>query len=63
MLRNSIKSNWTLEELGWTLMEGGHIDGWDGLMGWFLEYTSKHEKSLEDPYLKKWWAAAKEYVT
>ena len=62
MLRNSIKSNWTLEELGWTLMEGGHIEGWDGLMGWFFEYTRKNEKPLEDPYLEKWWEAAREYV-
>ncbi len=44
MLRNSIKSNWTLEELGWTLVEGGHIDGWDGLMGWFLKYTRNHSR-------------------
>jgi hypothetical protein len=62
MLRNSIKSNWTLEELGWTLIEGGHIEGWDGLMGWFFEYTRKNEKPLEDPYLEKWWVAAREYV-
>jgi len=62
MFCNGIKSNWTLEELGWTLMEGGHIEEWDGLMGWFFEYTRKNEKSLEDPYLEKWWRAAKEYA-
>ena len=63
MLRNSIKSNWTLEELDWTLRESGNIEEWDGLMGWFFKYTSKDEKLLEDPYLKKWWVAAKDYVT
>ena len=63
MLRNSIKSNWTLEELGWTLIESGHIEKWDGLMGWFLEYTRKNEGLLEYPYLKKWWKAARVYAT
>lgn len=62
MLRNSIKSSWTLEELGWTLMGGGRIEEWDGLMGWFFEYTRKNEKPLEDPYLEKWWRVAREYV-
>lgn len=62
MFCNSIKSNWTLEELGWSLMEGGRIDEWDGLMGWFFEYTRKNDELLEDPYLEKWWRAAKEYA-
>lgn len=61
MLRNSVKSNWTLEELGWSLMEGGRIDEWDGLMRWFLEYTRKNDEVLDDPYLEKWWRATKEY--
>jgi hypothetical protein len=62
MLRNSIKSNWTLEELGWTLIEGGRIDEWDGLLGWFFEYIKKDTKPLEDPYLEKWWVAARAYA-
>ncbi len=31
-------------------------------MRWFFEYTRKNEKPLEDPYLEKWWVAAREYV-
>ncbi len=62
MLRNSVKSNWTLQELGWDLLEGGDIEEWDGLMGWFFEYTKKGENLLEDPYLNKWWEAAREYA-
>lgn len=62
MLRNSIKSNWTLEEIGWDLVEEGRMEDWDGLMGWFLEYTNKREKVLEDyPYLQAWRVAAEMY--
>ena len=61
MLRNSVKSNWSLEELGWDLIEGGCIDERDGLMNWFFEYTRRNDKPLEDPYLEKWWRAAREY--
>ena len=62
MLRNSIKSNWKLEEIGWTLMEGGNIEEWDGLMGWFFEYIKNDKKPLEYPHLEKWWVAARDYV-
>lgn len=62
MLRNSVKSNWTLEEIGWDLMNGGRLEDWDGLMGWFLEYTRKNEKVLEDSsYLQRWRAVAEPY--
>jgi hypothetical protein len=62
MLRNSIKSNWTLEEIGWDLMDGGRMEDWDGLTGWFLDYTVKNEKVLEDSaYLQKWKTAAEVY--
>jgi hypothetical protein len=62
MLRNSVKSNWTLEEIGWNLMEGGRMEDWDGLMGWFLEYTKGNAKVIEDsPYLRRWKTAAEAY--
>jgi hypothetical protein len=61
MLLNSIKANWTLEEIGWHLIDGGRIEDWDGLMGWFLEYTRENEKVLEDPYLQRWRAVAEPY--
>jgi hypothetical protein len=63
MLRNSIKSNWTLEEIGWDLLDGGRLEDWDGLMGWFLNYTKKNGKVLADSaYLQKWKVAAKGYA-
>ncbi|MDP9409400.1 MAG: HNH endonuclease [Actinomycetota bacterium] len=59
MLRNSVKSNWTLEEIGWSLRDGGRMEDWDGLMGWFLEYTEENTKVLEgSAYLHRWRVAA-----
>lgn len=58
MLRNSAKSNWTLEELKWTLVHPGRIEDWDGLTNWFLQYTKSHQGCLTDPYLQRWRNAA-----
>lgn len=62
MMRNSAKSNWTLEELGWTLLPPGDIDEWDGLMGWFVSYLDDSPEHLENPLIKKWHRAAKKAV-
>jgi len=35
MIRNSAKSNWTIEELGWKLYSVGQLDNWDGLTNCF----------------------------
>jgi len=58
MLRNSAKSNWTLEELGWTLLPRGDLKQWDGLVGWFLEYVESNPAHLSDPYIRRWHRAA-----
>ena len=58
-LKNSIKSNWTLEELGWKLHRPGDLNNWDGLINWYLEYTETNPELLEDPYLRSWHKAAK----
>jgi hypothetical protein len=58
MIRNSAKSNWTLEELGWDLAAKGNINDWDGLMAWFVSFVVREQKFLEDPYLKRWNRAA-----
>ena len=57
-LRNSAKSNWTLEELGWELQPEGDNKNWDGMMTWFMDYISKNEYVLEDAYIAKWHEAA-----
>ena len=37
MRNNSIKSNWTVEELGWNRCVGGNLLEWDGLTEKFLQ--------------------------
>ena len=57
-LRNSAKSNWTLDELGWKLQDSPVDSNWDGMMSWFMDYVSKNKHVLKDPYIKKWYEAA-----
>ena len=57
-LRNSAKSNWTLDELGWELQDSPVDSNWDGMMSWFMDYVSKNKHVLKDPYIKKWYKAA-----
>ena len=40
MIRNSAKSNWTMEEIGWKLHDKGQLDNWDGLVNYFIELTT-----------------------
>jgi 5-methylcytosine-specific restriction endonuclease McrA len=58
-LRNSVKSNWLLEELDWKLHESGNLDEWDGLLEWFKIYVKKHPNVLDDNYINSWYKAAK----
>ena len=58
-LKNSIKSNWLLEELDWELHKKGDIKEWDGLIGWFEKYVEKNPQVLEDKYIKNWFNALK----
>ena len=59
-LRNSAKSNWKLEELGWEMKKKGDLKKWDGMMGWFMEYMKKAPSEIcNDKYIKKWHKAAK----
>jgi len=66
MLTNGIKSNWTLEQLQWTLLPEGDIEKWDGMAGWFLSEIHRNPALLDDgpaaAYLKQWYGPAKEFV-
>ena len=62
MLRNSAKSNWTLEELGWTVRPIDPSTGWDGLIRWFNEYLRERPEHLTDAYIARWHRAAKATV-
>ena len=58
MLRNSTKSNWTLEELGWSLLLPGNYGDWNGLTEWFLEYVNENPSHLKEKHIKRWYNAA-----
>lgn len=58
MLRNSAKANWTLDELGWTLLPSGNLQNWNGLMHWFKDYVSRDRSILKQRYFQHWFAAA-----
>ena len=56
MKNNSIKSNYTVEEIGWSLYPKGNIKEWDGLTQAFIDLVEKNEKKLlEDRYIRSWY--------
>lgn len=58
MLRNSAKAHWTLEELGWHMVEPGEVSQWDGLTRWFTAYVAGNPTILQDAYVRRWHRAA-----
>lgn len=54
MIRNSAKSNWTLEELNWKLYDPGSLRDWDGLTETFLYLVEKYPKYLNNKYIRTW---------
>ena len=58
MAKNAIKANFTVNDLGWRVLPPSGQDGWDGLTGWFFDQVNKDDNLLNDPYLRKWFAAA-----
>ncbi len=54
MIRNSAKSNWTIEEIGWTLYDKGNLDNWDGLIKCFLDLINKNPDYEKDSYVSSW---------
>ena len=55
MLHNSIKSNWTLEQLEWKLYDAGDYSQYDGLTGLFMKLVQADEELLRDSYIKRWY--------
>ncbi len=53
---NSIKTNWTLEELGWKLHEPSNIK-WDGLVKVFIQIYE--QEKIHDKSLQKWYRILK----
>ena len=58
MVRNSAKSNWLLEELGWSVRAIDRDASWDGLLSWFFRYVQFHNDVLHDAYVLRWFRAA-----
>jgi hypothetical protein len=57
MRRNLLKSNRSLEDLGWRLVPPGR-SGWDGLTGWYVRYLRENPSLAAASYLKGWYHAA-----
>ena len=55
MKNNSIKSNYTIDEIHWKLYPRGDISEWDGLTSEFLQLVKKDEELLKDAYIKSWY--------
>lgn len=53
MLHNSIKNNWTLEQLQWKLYPAGDYEDWDGLTNLFLQIVESDTELLKDAYVKR----------
>ncbi len=56
MLHNSIKNNWTLEQLQWSLYPAGDYEEWDGLTNLFIMLVEQNKELLKDAYIKRWYA-------
>ncbi|HET7550453.1 MAG TPA: hypothetical protein VFK04_04135 [Gemmatimonadaceae bacterium] len=57
MRRNLIKSNRSLEDIGWKLVAPSGPD-WDGLIGWYVRYVREQPSLGTIAYLKDWYRAA-----
>lgn len=61
MLHNSIKSNWTLEQLEWKLYDPGDYSQYDGLTKLFMKLVQADEGLLKDAYIKRWYKLSVEF--
>ena len=55
MLNNSIKSNWTLEELRWNVCAFGNLSEWDGLTNKLLQLADTIPDIMSEPYIRRWY--------
>lgn len=59
MKNNSIKSNYTIDEIHWKLYPKGDISEWDGLTSIFLQLVKNDKELLNDAYIKSWYNVSK----
>ena len=58
MMKNMVKANWTLEDLGWKLYPPGNLDEWDGLVKITSDLVNSTSILKEDRYIITWCRAA-----
>jgi hypothetical protein len=61
MKNNSIKSNYTLDEIHWRIFPKGDIADWDGLTRVFLELVNNDKELLKDAYIRSWYNVSKKH--
>jgi hypothetical protein len=54
MVKNAVKANFTLEEIGWQLLPQKTESDWDGLTSWFSEELGRTPHLLKDAYIQRW---------
>ena len=59
MKNNSIKSNYSLEEIYWSLHPSGNLSDWDGLTKVFIEMVEQCKDLLKDSYIRSWYKISK----
>ena len=62
MKNNSIKSNYTIDEIHWSLYPQGNIKEWDGLSNSFIKLVDNNKVLLKDNYIKTWYAITKKLL-
>ena len=55
MKNNSIKSNYTIDDIHWSLHPAGDIADWDGLTSLFVQLVENDSELLKDNYIKSWY--------
>ena len=59
MKNNSIKSNYTIDDIHWRLYPKGDMADWDGLTSMFIELVEHNPELLSDSYIKTWYSVSK----
>ncbi len=62
MKNNSIKSNYTIDEIHWTIYPQGNIKDWDGLSEAFIHLVDQKNELLKDNYIKLWYHTTKKLL-
>lgn len=63
MRNNSIKSNYSLEDINWKLFPKGDLNVWDGLSEFLLKLVDNDLSLTEDMYIYKWYKITKEMLS